>query len=113
MGYRKDTYTGSLILRGLRLYWSYYRTFCFPSLILSVWITILALPHGAAEAVFAFWIKLFTLGLILTFSWNLRTREFYYYRNLGIGTRSLLVVTFCLDLALYLAIWFTAFALYG
>ncbi len=72
-----------------------------------------SVPHGVAAISFAFWIKVITLVILIGFVYSRYQPEFYYYKNLGIGKRMLLIAVASLDLLLYISMAFIVSGLYG
>ncbi len=102
----------SKTFRLIRLILRFYRRFCLFSLGISLYIVMESAPLGIAAIGFAFWIKAITLGIIIGFVSYRYQPEFYYYKNLGISKRTLLIAVSFLDLLLYISMVFIVSGLY-
>lgn len=49
-----------------------------------------------------FWLKLSTMGLTITFIRSYKSKEFYYYQNLGLARTLLWISTLSFDFSLYI-----------
>ena len=68
----------------------------------------LLLRYGAVSYVFIFWVKVVGfVGVTLAYYWS-RRKHLYFFHNLGLSTRGLLVSSFIVDTALSLIILGTA-----
>ncbi len=68
----------------------------------------LLLRYGAVSHVFIFWVKVVGFaGITLAYYWS-RKKHRYFFHNLGLTTRSLLIASFIIDTALSLIILGTA-----
>ena len=68
----------------------------------------LLLRYGAISYVFIFWVKVVGFaGISLAYYWS-RKKHLYFFHNLGLSTRSLLIASFIIDTALSLIILGTA-----
>jgi hypothetical protein len=56
-----------------------------------------------------FWYKVITLALVFYLAVHYKSRELYYYQNLGVSKLTLGLSTAAFDFALWLAIFITAF----
>lgn len=79
----------------------FYGSSCIFSSLISVAIIHQSLGEGVSAIVLSFWFKLFTLLITLIFVWYQNSRRFYYYKNLGLSKKALLVSCFFLDFSLY------------
>jgi hypothetical protein len=70
---------------------------------------------GNGISVFAplFWFKITTLALIYYYIREYKSREFYFYKNLGIGRRALWIFSISLDLAIYFVVIVIGLYLHG
>ncbi len=99
-------------LRLVRLILQFYRRFCVISLLISLYIVYESASQGAGVIAFSFWIKAITVAIIGGFVYFGYQHEFYYYKNLGIGKRTLLIAVTSLDLFLYMSMVFIVSGLY-
>ena len=58
--------------------------------------------YGMSIYAVLFWFKLFTLGVVFVFIRSYKSKEFYYYLNLGLSRTVLWISTFCFDFSLFL-----------
>ena len=57
--------------------------------------------YGLHAISFLFWLKIFTLGIIILFINSYKKNEFYYYQNLGLSKLFLWLTTITIDLILF------------
>jgi type III secretory pathway component EscU len=56
---------------------------------------------GMAIFIALFWLKVFSLAIIFYFMKVYKSKEFYYYQNLGISRVTLWVSAFVIDFSLF------------
>ena len=109
------------IVRFSRAIFIFYRGFRIPAGIITIFCCIGLLEacieqirghevyHGILMFVAPFfWIKTFTNALILLYLIRFKASELYFYFNLGVGKKSLWIITFLIDyLLFFLAICIT------
>lgn len=89
-------------LKIIRLIWTFYKSFCFLSLIINASCIIIFWKYGYSVFAGVFWLKIATLGLTYYFIHSYKNKEYYYYQNLGISKVLLWVVTFSFDFTLFI-----------
>jgi len=57
--------------------------------------------YGSHAISFLFWLKLFTLAIMLVFVNSYKSKEFYYYQNLGLSKLFLWFTSIAIDLFLF------------
>jgi len=90
------------LFKTIRLIWTFYRSFCFVSLIINACCLSIFWKYGYSVFFEVFWLKIATLGLTYYFISNYKNKEYYYYLNLGISKVLLWVVTLTFDFALFI-----------
>jgi hypothetical protein len=67
-----------------------------------------------AMSIFAtlFWLKLSTLGLTFYYIRSYKSKEFYYYQNLGVSKSLLWTSTLTFDFCLYIILMIQVYKLY-
>lgn len=88
--------------RTIRLIWTFYKSFFLASLVITACCLGTFWKYGFSVYSVLFWLKISSLVLIYFFINNYKSKEYYYYQNLGISKALLWVVTFTFDFALFL-----------
>ena len=86
----------------IRLIWTFYRSFIFASLVVNVCCLSIFWKYGFSVFSGLFWVKIATLGLTYYFINDYKSKEFYYYQNLGVSKMLLWVITLTFDFALFI-----------
>lgn len=89
-------------LRTIRLIGTFYRSFLLFSFIITVSCLSLFWKNGTSIFVVLFWFKITTLGLTYYFINSYKSKEYYYYLNLGVSKATLWTAALCFDFALFL-----------
>ncbi|MET0394241.1 MAG: hypothetical protein ABW019_13935 [Chitinophagaceae bacterium] len=89
-------------LKTIRLTWTFYKSFLFFSLVITTCCLSIFWKYGFSVFFMLFWLKLITLGLTYYFINQYKSREYYYYRNLGVSKSLLWAVTLLFDFALFI-----------
>lgn len=90
------------LFKTIRLIWTFYKSFLFFSLVITTCCLSVFGKYGFSVFFVLFWFKLSTLGLTYYFINNYKTKEYYYYRNLGVSKSLLWAVTLTFDFALFI-----------
>lgn len=90
----------------IRLIAHFYRSWCLFSLLITLVCSGLLWEYGLPIFSTLLWFKLATLFIAYLFIKSYKSREFYYYQNLGLSKMILWVVTLSFDLVVYLALMF-------
>jgi hypothetical protein len=85
----------------LRLYFTFYLSFFFATILLSLCCYYLLHVYGVKTLVPIVWFKLITFGIIMLYINQYKSHEFYYYQNLGISKVKLWAFTIGFDLLLF------------
>jgi len=91
-------------MRVLKLILSFYKSFAFLSLLITLSSVSIAFANGFGVFAILFWFKILTLGLIFYYINNYKRAEFYYFKNLGISKLKLWVSTLLFDIVLFIAL---------
>lgn len=91
-------------MRNIRLILTFYRSFFFLSLIITIACLYIVNVHGLKTIASVLGIKLFTFGLIYLYIGNYKRRDFFYYQNLGMPKKKLWVSSLTLDIFLFLVL---------
>jgi hypothetical protein len=86
----------------LRLLLTFYKNFFFFSFLITLVCMVLMWEYGMSIFTVLFWLKLSTLGLAFIFINSYKSKEFYYYQNLGLSRTFLWVSTLGFDFSLYI-----------
>lgn len=89
-------------LRTIRLIGTFYKSFRLFSFVVTVSCLSLFWKNGTSIFPVLFWFKIATLGLTYHFINSYKSKEYYYYLNLGISKTILWTATLCFDFALFL-----------
>lgn len=90
------------LLKTIRLLWTFYKSFLLASLAITGCCLWLFYNYGFSIFTALFWLKIATLGVIYYFINSYKSKEYYYYQNLGISKRLLWAVTLTFDFTLFL-----------
>jgi hypothetical protein len=91
-----------IVLKKLQAIALFYKSFCLVSLLMTAICLFLFWESGYHIYAVLLWLKLSSVFCIYRFIDTYKSKEFYYYRNLGISKRVLWIVSLSFDLALYL-----------
>jgi archaellum biogenesis protein FlaJ (TadC family) len=92
-------------MKALRLVLTFYKSFAFASLMITLSCMIISYTHGMSTFTALFWFKIITLGLIIYFINGYKRDEFYYYKNLGISKLFLWISTLSFDIVLFIVLF--------
>ena len=84
--------------------------FCYqPNLIISLLCWWISYSYGWAAVTALFWFKLITFLIIAWHTDNIKTREYYFFYNLGYSKIRLWVTAFIIDLCILLLMLMSLF----
>ena len=86
----------------IRLIWTFYRSFLFVSLIITGCCLSIFWKYGYSVFFGVFWLKIATLGLTYYFINSYKSKEYYYYRNLGISKALLWMIPLTFDFVFFI-----------
>ncbi len=89
-------------LKTIQLLWTFYKSFLFVSLLVTGFCLQLIWKYDFRIFGNTLWLKLATLALIWFFINEFRSKEYYYYQNLGISKTLLWSATILFDLAIFI-----------
>jgi len=72
-------------LKHLRLILTFYRNFLLASWLITFICAEILWKYGMGTFTFLFWFKLFTMLVIFYFIKRNKSKEFFYYQNLGLS----------------------------
>jgi len=90
------------LLKIIRLILTFYRNFFLAAFVITSCCVEIFWKYGVDIFLEIFWFKLFTLALIFYFIKKFKTKEFYYYQNLGVSKAILWITTLTFDLVLFI-----------
>ncbi|AFL96284.1 hypothetical protein Q787_00265 [Ornithobacterium rhinotracheale H06-030791] len=73
------------LIRKFKLVLIYYRGFWILSFIITLWCMYMIYTYGLSAVSNAFWVKVISLGLIFLYQREYKSRNMYYYLNLGVS----------------------------
>lgn len=88
----------------IRLLKVFYSSFALFSMAITVACLVIAFYSGAKSIGILIWLKLGTSGLIYFFQNHEMQHEYYYYKNLGLGKKSLWIGSLGFDFFLFLVL---------
>lgn len=86
----------------LRLSLTFYQNFYIVSLLITAGCLFIYGRYGLATFSGLFWFKIITLGLIYFVISTSKSKEFYYYQNLGVSRAFLWSTTFAFDFIIFI-----------
>lgn len=86
----------------LRLLFTFYKSFCFASILLTFICLFLSWEYGPDIFYMVLLLKAVSLYIIYGFIKRYKASEFFYYQNLGLSKTVLWSLTLAFDLILYL-----------
>ena len=101
------------LMKKIKLYLTFYNTFNFASIVLSIICAYFFFLHGISAFSILFWFKIITLALTFFYIREYKANEFYFYKNLGISKKALWIFSICLDFIIYFVIIIIAINLHG
>ena len=99
--------------KNIKLYFIFYKSFCFVSILISFVCAYLLYQYGASMYSSLFWFKMFTLALIFYCIKEFKAKEFYFYKNLGVSKKALWIFSISLDLIIYIVVVIIGLNLHG
>jgi hypothetical protein len=93
------------LLKKIRLIVLFYRNFWLASLLITLACLGLFWEYGYSIFATLFWFKLATLFIIYRYIRSYKSKEFYYYQNLGVSKMLLWISTLSVDLLVYLTLF--------
>lgn len=89
-------------MRTLGLLLTFYKSFAFTSLMITLSCLSIIYVWGLNTIVILFWFKIVTIGLISYYIHNFKKKDYYYYKNLGLSRITLWISTIVFDLCVFL-----------
>lgn len=89
-------------LKTIRLIWTFYKNFFFASLVINACCLSAFWVYGFDVYFAMFWLKVISLGLIYYFVNSYKSKEYYYYQNLGVSKVLLWTATLGFDFFLFI-----------
>ena len=89
------------LFKTIRIIGTFYRSFILFSILMTACCLGLYWEYGADIFVALFWVKLLTLGLTYYFINSYKTKEYYYYLNLGLSKRILWTSILLFDFSVF------------
>ena len=97
----------------IKLYFTFYKSYCFVSILITFVCAYFFLKHGPSVYAVLFWFKIITLALIFFYIREYKSKEFYFYKNLGISKKTLWAFSLSFDMVLYFTAIIIALNIYG
>ncbi len=91
-----------LPIKKIKLIWLFYKSFLLASSVITVCCLALFWKNGFSVFIGIFWFKIITLGLIFYFINEYKSKEYYYYQNLGISKTLLWISILTFDFTLFI-----------
>ncbi len=99
------------LLKKIKLIWMFYCSFIFSSMLITFCCLALFWRNGFRSFAGIFWLKIITLALTFYFINSYKSKEFYYYQNLGISKNILWLTTLLFDFTLFLFLIFMIYSM--
>jgi len=99
--------------KNIKLYVTFYRSFCFASILISLACAFLFFGRGTVLFTPLFWFKITTIALLYYYINGYKSKEFFFYKNLGIGKKALWIFAISLDLIIYFIVIIIGINLHG
>ena len=89
-------------MRTLRAILSFYSSFAFLGFLLTAVCLATVFTTGIAMFTLLFWFKIGTMWLTYYFTDSYKSKEYYYYDNLGISKRTLWIPALAFDFTVFM-----------
>jgi len=99
--------------KNIKLYLEFYKSFCFASILISFVCAYFFIKYGVSVYAPLFWFKIITLALIFYYIKEYKSKEFYFYKNLGVGKKVLWIFSISFDLIIYFVVIIIGLNLHG
>ena len=96
----------------INLLLTFYKSFCVFAIVISLICAYYVYTFGASIYFSLFCFKIITAAFIFYYIKEYKTKEFYFYKNLGISVKSLWIFSFLLDFTVYFVVVIIALNLY-
>lgn len=90
------------LLKTVRLILTFYRSFFLACIIITGCCLIPIYQYGLKSFFGIFWLKIASLGLVFYFINTFKSKEFFYYQNLGIAKELLWGLTLLIDFVIFI-----------
>ncbi len=97
----------------LRLIFNFYRSFAFPSTLITMACIGIVYTNGLSTITALFWFKIATMALMIYYFNSYKRHEFYYYKNLGVSRLQLWIPSLLFDFSLFLTVLILTGKFYG
>jgi hypothetical protein len=98
-------------LKVIRLILTFYSSFFLATALITVCCISISWRWGISTFTPVFWFKLITLAIVYYFIRTYKSKEFYYYQNLGVSKTVLWTSTLAVDLIIFLLSMLTTYKL--
>jgi len=86
----------------IRSVFTFYKSFVLASSIITLSCLSIIFTGGLKVFVAVFWFKVITLGIIYFFINKYKSKELYYFKNLGLSKKFLWISTISIDMLLFI-----------
>jgi len=102
-------------MKKIKLYITFYKSFCFVSILISLLCAFFLFELKDKIPIYfsLFWFKIITSVLIFFYIREYKSKEFYFYKNLGISRKALWIFSFIVDFTIYYILIIIAYNVYG
>jgi len=100
-------------LKQINLFFTFYKSFCFVSILISVVCAYFLVKYGSSAYSILFRYKIITSAVIFLYIREYKSKEFYFYKNLGISQKALWLFSFIFDFTVYFIVVTIALNLHG
>jgi len=95
-------------MKNRKLYLTFYKSFCFTSIVITFACAYFIKLGGLSLYSVLFWFKVITLALIYYYMKEYKSKEFYFYKNLGVSKKALWIFAISIDMIIYFVVIFIA-----
>jgi len=86
----------------LPLYISFYKSIAVVNISISIGVLSVIYVYGISPFVYLFWFKIFTLFFILYANNTYKSKEYFYFLNLGISKKDLWISSALIDIVIFI-----------
>jgi len=88
----------------LQLYLAFYKSIAFVNISISVGALSVVYIYGISPFLYLFWFKIFTLFVILYANNTYKSKEYFYFLNLGVSKKNLWISSALIDIVIFIGL---------
>jgi len=86
----------------IQLYFSFYKSIAVVNISISIGVLSVIYVYGISPFLYLFWFKIFTLAFILYANNTYKSREYFYFLNLGVSKKNLWISSALIDIVIFI-----------